>query len=134
MYNKVDLRNTTFTSNNYMVNTSDSDNTEKLKKHAILELLEYSPDAAVTKTIIKKITGDITAFCIGEGKELAEKFVPFDTYIQVIDGTASFMINKISYQIKQGEAIIIPAHIKYHVNSGRQFKMIVTVIKSGYEE
>lgn len=108
--------------------------TEKLKKHAILELVEYSPDAVISKTIIKKTTGDITVFSISEGGEVAEKFLPFDTYIQVIDGTAGFIINEKRFLIREGEGIIIPAHIKHRVTTGKQFKMIVTVIKSGYEE
>ncbi len=114
-----------------------SDNTseeiEKLKKHAIVELLDYLPHAVVSKTIIKKTTGDITLFSIAEGEEVAEKLLPFDTYIQVIDGTATFLINKRKFLVNQGEGMIIPAHIKHCVTAGPRFKMISTVIKSGYE-
>lgn len=107
---------------------------EKLKKHAIVTLLDYLPNAVASKTIIKKATGDITIFSIDEGEQVSEKFLPFDTYIQVIEGTAAFIINNSKYLIQQGEGIIIPAHIKHHVTAGVQFKMICTVIKSGYEE
>jgi quercetin dioxygenase-like cupin family protein len=36
--------------------------------------------------------------------------------------------------LKLGEGIIIPAHAKHGFNANEQFKMISTVIKSGYEE
>ena len=114
-----------------------SDNTgeeiEKLKKHAIVELLNYLPDAVVSKIIIKKTTGNITLFSIAEGAQLPEKLLPFDTYIQVIDGTATFLINKRKFLLNQGEGMVIPAHIKHAVTPGSKFKMISTTIKSGYE-
>jgi quercetin dioxygenase-like cupin family protein len=118
-------------------NKKMSDNTggeiEKLKKHAIVELLDYLPNAVVSKTIIKKTTGDITLFSIAEGEQVPEKLLPFDTYIQVIDGTATFLINKRKFLVNRGEGMIIPAHIKHAVTAGSQFKMISTIIKSGYE-
>jgi quercetin dioxygenase-like cupin family protein len=117
-----------------MSDTNDRRETEKLKTHAIVALLDYLPHAVVSKTIIKKATGDITIFSIAAGEQVAEKYLPYDTYIQVIDGTASFIINQRQYHINAGEGIIIPAHIKYNINAGTQFKMISTIIKSGYEE
>jgi quercetin dioxygenase-like cupin family protein len=107
---------------------------EKLKKHAIVALLDYVPNAVVCKTLIKKATGDITIFSIAEGEQVSERFLPFDTYIQVIEGTAGFMINDSKYHIQQGEGIIIPAHMKHNITAGTQFKMICTIIKSGYED
>lgn len=107
---------------------------EKLKKQAVETLVDYFPNAVVSKTIIKKTTGDVIIYSIGEGEHLPEKFIPFDTYIQVIEGTATFVINNTKCLIKQGECIIIPAHIKHHVAAGAQFKMMCTIIKSGYEE
>lgn len=108
--------------------------TEKLSKHAVVELIDYVPQAVVSKTIIKKATGDVTVFSIAEGEAVVEKFIPFDTYLQVIDGTASLLINKRNYLVGKGEGIIIPAHIRHNVVAGARCKMIVTVIKSGYEE
>jgi hypothetical protein len=34
---------------------------EKSKAHIIVEIIEYMPNAVVSKTIIKKMTGNITA-------------------------------------------------------------------------
>jgi len=121
---------------NFAINKLMSDNIEeieKLKKHAIVELLDYLPNAVVTKTIIKKATGNITLFSVAEGEQMAEKLLPFDTYIQVMDGTATFLINKRKFLVSSGEGMIIPAHIKHAVTAGSQFKMISTIIKSGYE-
>jgi quercetin dioxygenase-like cupin family protein len=117
-----------------MSNNPDHTETDRLSKHGLVELLDYLPHAVVSKTIIKKATGDITIFSIAEGEQVAERFLPFDTYIQVIDGTAAFIINESKYLIGKGEGILIPAHMKHNVTPGSQFKMVCTVIKSGYEE
>lgn len=107
---------------------------EKSKSHIIVEIIEYMPNAVVSKTIIKKLTGNITASSFDAGEELAEKTSPFDTYIQIIDGAAELIINDKKYRLKLGDGIVIPAHSKHRFNANEQFKMLSTVIKSGYEE
>jgi quercetin dioxygenase-like cupin family protein len=107
---------------------------EKSKVHIIVEIIEYVPNAVVSKTIIKKITGNVTVTSFDTGEELAEKTSPFDTYIQVIDGVAEVIIDKKKYQLKLGNGIVIPAHAAHCFNANQQFKMISTVIKSGYED
>ncbi|MFT6748407.1 MAG: quercetin dioxygenase-like cupin family protein [Flavobacterium sp.] len=63
------------------------------------------------------------------------KTIPFDTYIQIKRyGAAEVIINDKSILLKLGEGIIIPAHAKHSFNANEQFKMVTTVIKSGYEE
>ena len=107
---------------------------EKLKPHIIVEIIEYVPKSIVSKTIIKKTTGNVTVTSFDEGEELAEKSSPFDNYIQIIDGTAEVIINEKTYKLRLGEGIIIPAHAAHCFNANEQFKMISTIIKSGYEE
>ena len=107
---------------------------EKSKTHIIVELLEYVPNAVVSKTIIKKTTGNVTVTSFDEGEELAEKISPFDLYIQIIDGAADVVIRDKKYKLRLGEGIIIPAHASHCFNATEQFKMISTSIKSGYEE
>jgi hypothetical protein len=45
---------------------------EKGKVHIIVEIIEYIPNAVVSKTIIKKTTGNVTATSVDAGEELAE--------------------------------------------------------------
>jgi quercetin dioxygenase-like cupin family protein len=106
---------------------------EKGKTHIVVAIIQYLPNAVVSKTIIKKITGNITATSFDAGEELEEKLSPFDNYIQIIDGTAKLTINKKEFNLTKGEGIIIPAHQRHQFSAKEQFKMISTVIKSGYE-
>ena len=106
----------------------------KSKTHILIEIIEYVPNSVVTKSIIKKITGNISVVAIDTGEVLAEKISPFDTFIQIIEGKAEVIIDGKSNIIQIGQAIIIPAHTSNSVRANERFKMISTVIKSGYEE
>ena len=107
---------------------------EKGKIHIVVEIIEYIPNAVVSKTIIKKVTGNVTASSFDAGEELDEKRSPFDTYIQIIDGVAEITVDKKKFKLKLGDGMVIPAHSTHHFNANEQFKMISTVIKSGYED
>jgi quercetin dioxygenase-like cupin family protein len=107
---------------------------EKSVSLIIIEIIEYVPNAVVSKTIIKKSTGNITAMSFAEGEELGLKTIPFDTFVQVIDGSAEVIIDKKIHNLKLGTGIIIPAHSPHCFNANEQFKMISTIIKSGYED
>ena len=115
-------------------NYTDTIELEKSKSHIIVEIIEYVPNAVVSKTIIKKTTGNVTAMSFDAGEELGEKTTPYDTFVQIIDGAAEVIIDKKKHQLDLGVGIIIPAHQTHCFNANRKFKMILTVIKSGYEE
>ncbi len=106
---------------------------EKSKAHIIVEIIQYVPNAVLSRTIIRKTSGNITISSFDTGEELAEKSSAFDTYIQIIDGSAEIVIDGKKHKLKLGEGIIIPAHTRNSFNAKEQFKMISTVIKSGYE-
>jgi quercetin dioxygenase-like cupin family protein len=106
---------------------------EKSKAHIIVEIIEYMPDAVVTKTIIKKSTGNISVMSFDSGEGLTEKTSPFDTFAQIIEGKAEIVIDKVSHHLESGEGIIIPAHTTNFIKPNGPFKMILTIIKSGDE-
>jgi len=106
---------------------------EKAKARVLVEILEYVPDAVVSKSIIKKLTGAVTVSSLDDGQGFAEKISPFDTFVQIIEGQAEVIINKESRILKTGDGIVIPAHKSNSIIAEGKFKMISTVIKSGYE-
>lgn len=106
---------------------------EKGSAHIIVELIEYEHNAVVSKTLMKKITGSINALSFDTGEGLNEKISPFDTYAQVIDGDAVIEIDGKVTKLHTGEGIIIPAHKPSHIEPNGRFKLLLTIIKSGYE-
>ncbi|HBS86032.1 MAG: cupin [Bacteroidetes bacterium GWF2_38_335] len=106
---------------------------EKSKAHITVEIIEYVPNSVVCKTIIKKSTGTISAMSFDTGEGLIEKTSPFDIYAQIIEGQAEIVIDDKSILLETGQSIIIPAHKPNLIKANGRFKMIQTVIKSGYE-
>jgi quercetin dioxygenase-like cupin family protein len=111
----------------------DTIEVEKSKAFIIVEIIEYIPNSVVIKTIIKKTTGNVTAVSCDTGEALAEKIIPFDTFIQIIEGKAEVVIDGKLNFLNTGESIIIPAHTLNVVKGNERFKMISTILKSGYE-
>ncbi len=68
------------------------------------------------------------------GEELNDKISPFDNFIQTVDGVAELTINKEVYNLKPGNGNIIPAHAQHAFNAREKFKIISTIIRSGYED
>ena len=82
---------------------------------------------------MKKSTGNISVMSFDSGEGLTEKTSPFDTFVQIIDGKAEIVISGKSNLLLTGQSIIIPAHASNYVKANGRFKMILTIIKSGYE-
>ena len=114
---------------------ADSDNTEieKATSYLIVEIIEYIPNSVVSKSIIKKLTGNVSVMSFDTGEGLSEKTSPFDTFIQIIEGKANIVINKVDHLLVTGQGIIVPANSSNQIMPNERFKMISTVIKSGYE-
>lgn len=101
--------------------------------YILVEIVEYVPNSILVKTILRKTTGNVTASSLDAGEALMEKTIPFDMFVQIIDGKAEVVINEKTYRLQLGEAIIVPAHSSHCFHANEQFKMISTIIKSGYD-
>jgi quercetin dioxygenase-like cupin family protein len=106
---------------------------KKSEAHIMVEIIEYVPNSVLSKTIVKKLTGNIIVSSLDTGEGFSEKISPFDTFIQIIDGRAEITINGESKTLETGDGIIVPAHQSNSMKANERFKMISTVIKSGYE-
>jgi len=115
------------------VKRSDDNELEKSKSHIIVEIIEYVSNSVVIKTIIKKSTGNISIMSFDSGEGLTEKTSPFDSFAQIIEGKAEIVIDQVSNILETGMGIVIPAHAPNYIKPNGRFKMILSVIKSGYE-
>lgn len=107
---------------------------EKAKNFIVVEIIEYVPHSVVSTTILRKSTGIVSVVSFDFGEGLSEKTSPFDTFIQVIDGMAEILVGGVSTILNIGHAIIVPAHVRSSIKANGRFKMISTIIKSGYDE
>ena len=106
---------------------------EKSNAFITAEIIEYVANAVVIKKVLKKSTGNISVMSFDSGEGLSEKTTAFDTFVQIIDGTAEIVIRGVSHVLATGQSIVIPAHAPNYIKPNGRFKMILTIIKSGYE-
>jgi len=111
----------------------DASEIEKSRAHITVEIIEYIPNAVVIKTILKKSTGNISVMSFDSGEGLTEKTSAFDSFVQIIDGKAEIVISGKAHMLLTGQSIVIPAHASNFVKPNGRFKMILSIIKSGYE-
>jgi len=103
---------------------------EKSRVFSFNKSIEYSEGGIVSKTVLKKQTGNISLFSFDKGEALSEHTAPFDAMIQVVDGKGEIIIGGQSYIVAAGQTIIMPANISHAVKAVEKFKMILTMIRS----
>jgi quercetin dioxygenase-like cupin family protein len=105
----------------------------KSKPLNLADVISYLPHTVVSKTLIKKPTGDINIMSFDKGEGLVKTVSPFDFFILLIDGSAEIIIDEISHILTAGQVIIAPAHVSREIKSIVRFTILSVVVKSGYE-
>jgi len=108
----------------------DSNEFEKARIFSFAESIEYSEGGIVSKTVLKKSTGNISLFSFAKGEALSEHTAPFDAMIQVVEGKGEIIIGGKSFFLEAGQTIIMPANIPHAVKAVEKFKMVLTMIRS----
>lgn len=103
---------------------------EKAKVFSFNDSVEYASGGILSKTVLKKETGNISLFSFAKGEALSEHTAPFDAMIQVVDGKGEIIIGGKSFIVEAGQTIIMPANIPHAVKAVERFKMVLTMIKS----
>jgi quercetin dioxygenase-like cupin family protein len=102
----------------------------KAQAATLADLVNYQDGSIVSQEIVKQKTGTVTIFAFDEGQGLSEHTAPFDALAHVLEGRAEMTISGKPYQLKEGEAIIMPANQAHAVKAVTRFKMILTMVRS----
>ena len=92
--------------------------------------VDYSDDSVVSKTLLKKTTGNITLFAFDAGQGLSEHTAPFDAVVHILDGQARITIGGSPQNVGEGEMLIMPANISHALQAKVRFKMLLIMIRS----
>jgi glyoxylate utilization-related uncharacterized protein len=103
---------------------------EKLKRFRVVEILEYVPHSVISKVIVKKSAGRVTAVSFDCASDQPENISEFDTLIHVIDGNVKIIIDSDLHSLASGDFIVIPANARSKIKANQRFKMITTVLNS----
>ena len=100
------------------------------KGQNLADLVEYSADSIVSKTILDKSAGTITLFAFDKGQKLSEHTAPYDAVVQVIDGICQLTIDGQPKHVTAGKIIIMPGNIPHSMMATEKFKMLLTMIRA----
>ena len=103
----------------------------KVKALNLKTLVDYAAGAVVSRTLLKKESGNITLFSFDTGQGLSEHTSPFDAVVEVVEGQGTFVIAGQPQTVKAGELIIMPANIPHDVQAAEEpFKMLLIMLRS----
>jgi quercetin dioxygenase-like cupin family protein len=95
----------------------------------LAELVEYSDDSIVSRTLAEREGGTITAFAFDEGQALSEHTTPYDAFVQVLDGEAELIIGGQEVEVSEGELAVMPADVPHAVRAPEKFKMLLVMLR-----
>jgi len=96
----------------------------------LTELAAYQDGAVVSRTLVNQQTCTVTLFAFDAGQELSEHTTPYAALVEVLDGETRITLAGQPFDLKAGEAIIVPAHQPHAVKAVTKFKMMLTMMRS----
>ena len=96
------------------------------------DLLAYQGGAVVSRTLVDKDAGTVTAFAFDNGQGLSEHTTPYDALVIVVDGEVEIKISGESFHLREGEMIIMPANKPHALKAITKYKMILIMIRAKY--
>jgi quercetin dioxygenase-like cupin family protein len=97
---------------------------------AAADLVAYQPGAVVSREILRKPTGTVTAFAFDQGQGLSEHTTPFDALACVTDGVAEITIDGKPSRVAAGSVILMPGGSPHALLAIEPFKMLLVMIRS----
>jgi len=93
-------------------------------------LVDYQAGSVVSRTLMKKEAGTVTAFAFDVGEGLSEHTAPFDALVVLVEGEADISIAGKPHLVKAGHLLRLPAGQPHAVKAVTRFKMILIMIRA----
>ena len=96
---------------------------------SLTDLVEYQPGAVVSRSILKKSAGTVTAFAFDQGEGLSEHTAAFDALVLMTEGQSEISVAGISHRLSAGHLLRLPAGRPHALKAITRFKMLLIMIK-----
>ena len=96
---------------------------------AAAALAQYQDNAIVSREIVRKAEGGVTAFAFDAGERLSEHTAPFDAIAHVLEGEAEIRVSGQPHRVQAGQMILMPANHPHAVEAVKRFKMLLVMIR-----
>jgi quercetin dioxygenase-like cupin family protein len=92
------------------------------------DLAAYQEGAVVSRMVVYKKSGTLTAFAFDAGEGLSEHTAPYDAIVQGLEGEAEITIGGKPLRLTEGQMVIMPARVPHAVKALSRFRMLLTMI------
>ena len=93
-------------------------------------LVQYQPDAVVSRTVLKSGGGSVTAFAFDGGQELSEHTSPFEALVLIVEGEAEISLAGTLFRASTGQLLRLPGGRPHAVRALTRLKMILVMIRA----
>ena len=97
---------------------------------ALSALVQYQAGAVVSRTLLKKDAGTVTAFAFDAGEGLSEHTAAFDALVVMIEGESEISIAGTPHRVSAGDLLRLPAGRPHAVKALTRFKMLLVMIRA----
>ncbi|HIW22112.1 MAG TPA: cupin domain-containing protein [Candidatus Dorea intestinavium] len=104
-------------------------NVDHAKVMELKNIVGYEKGKIASLTLASNDNVGITLFAFDEGEGVSTHAAPGDAMVVVLDGEAQITIDGNAVIAKEGETVVMPAHIPHAVKAVTPFKMMLTVVK-----
>jgi quercetin dioxygenase-like cupin family protein len=94
------------------------------------DLVAFQPGAVVSRTLLKKPAGTVTAFAFDAGEGLSEHTAPFDALAFSLTGDADIAISGAPHRISTGQLVRLPAGQPHAIKAVTPFKMLLIMMRA----
>ena len=92
-------------------------------------LVQYQSGAVVSRTVLKRSSGTVTAFAFDQGEGLSEHTAAFDALVVLIEGAAEITVAGQPQQVAAGDILRLPAGRPHALKALSPFKMLLVMIR-----
>lgn len=103
-------------------------NIDMAKVLTLKEQVEYQNGQVVSKTLVQNSELSITLFSFDKGEEISTHESEGDAFVICLDGVGEITIDDRKHELREGEAIVMPAKHPHAVLGKEQFKMLLVVV------
>lgn len=93
------------------------------------QMLQYQEKSVVSRMLVKNSAGNATLFAFDGDEGLSEHTAPFDALVIGVEGQAEIPIGGVKHIVKEGDTLLMPAHVPHAVHPQGGFKMLLIMIR-----
>ena len=94
------------------------------------DLVSFQEGSIVSRTLLKRQTGNVTLFAFDDAQGLSEHTSPFDALVQVLEGEMEISIDGKPLKVESGEIVLMPANHPHALKALIKAKMLLTMIRA----